>query len=373
MSRKKEGKNTTVIFFFFSAKQGGTLRTSGQRSKYKKRSRKLSAKQLMAIVAATLVVLSLLAVYSFHGQPNDNGSKAAIIDQLSSEQEFTNSTFVQTAISMLTAAGYQVTYYKGSDVNVDFFQTLPTDGYKILIFRVHSALRLSSESTNLVSPLDFFTSELYSTATHVEEQKLNELDIVMYNQTSTATKFFGINPSFVLDAMEGSFQNATILLEGCNGVDGQGRSETMLEALVYKGAKVIIGWNASVSESHTDIATEDLLNHLLVENETVKEAVIDTNNEIGPDPASYSSQLFNNQLLYYPRAGIGYGLNDVGGYRIPQGSSGSAALGVTKSYALPWANPSVLATPLLLCVQGPCAFWKFRKKTSSVSHNALKQ
>jgi hypothetical protein len=267
---------------------------------------------------------------------------------------------------MLTAAGYQVTYYKGSDVNVDFFQTLPTDGYKILIFRVHSALRLSSSGTSLGPPLDFFTSELYSEATHVEEQELHQLDIVMYNQTSK-TQYFGISPSFVSGAMEGSFQNATIILEGCNGLDGQGRSETMLQALVNKGARVIIGWNASVSVNHTDIAVDDLLHDLLVENETVKEAVSTTNSEIAPDPAN------NNELLYYPSQSTLFHCGvDVGNYTVPHYSK-SAATETGANYALSSTDESVLATFLPLSVKEPGAFRKLRKKTSSASHTVLKQ
>ena len=365
MLRKKEGKNTTILFFFFNAIHGGAFGTSVKHQKYQKRPRKLSTKQLFGIVAATLVVLSLLAVYSFHAPATDIGFKAAIIDQLSSLQEYTNATFVQTATNILTAAGYQVTYYKGSDVNVDFFQTLPTDGYKILIFRVHSALRLENSTTGtLGAPLDFFTSEPYSTATHVEEQEslADLLDIVMYNQTST-TRYFGIAPNFVNLAMEGSFQNATIILEGCNGLDGQGRSETMLQALVERGAKVVMGWNASVSVDHKDVATLALLNNLLVKNGTVKEAINATNNEVGPDPA------YNNQLAYYPGAGAGYGFKDVGGYRISRGSSTSATAEVTDSYALPLANASVITTSLFLWCAGPWVFRKFRKKTSSVSQS----
>ena len=291
----------------------------------------------------------LLGVYSFIGQPSGNNEpKAAIIDQLSSMEEFTNATFVKTATSMLTAAGYQVTYYEGSDVNVDFYQTLPTDGYKILIFRVHSALRLNSTIEDLTQPLDFFTSEPYSLETHVLMQELNQLDIVMYNQNST-TRYFGINPNFVMDAMEGSFQGATIILEGCNGLDGQGRSETMLQALVYRGAKAIIGWNASVSVNHTDTATLDLLNHLLVDNDTVGEAINATNCEIGSDPA------YNNQLLYYPSRGLGCGTNNVGNYTIPQGYLKSTAAETSANYAFSSTNEGVLTTPLLLAVKEPHA------------------
>jgi hypothetical protein len=277
-------------------------------------------------------------------------------------EEFTNATFVKTATNMLTAAGYQVTYYKGSDVNVDFYQTLPTDGYKILIFRVHSALRLDNDA--LTAPLDFFTSEPYSYAYGLWQTE-NLLDIVMYNVTSK-NEYFGINPSFVMDAMEGSFQNATIILEGCNGLDGQGRSETMLQALVYKGAKVIIGWNASVSVNHTDVAVTSLLDHLLVENETVKEAVNATNNEIGLDPAG------SNKLLYYPSPALGCGTNDVGNCTIPQAYSKSAATEISANYTLSSTNESVLAPLLLLSVKEPCAFRRFRTKTSSVFRDALK-
>jgi hypothetical protein len=275
--------------------------------------------------------------------------------------EFTNATFVKTVTNMLTAAGYQVTYYKGSDVNVDFYQELPTDGYKILIFRVHSALRLDNKTDTLTQPLDFFTSELYSNVAYGTWQYEHLLDIVMYNQTNSP-RYFGINPSFVPNAMEGNFQNATIILEGCNGLDGQGRSETMLQALVNRGAKVIIGWNASVSVNHTDTATLDLLNHLLVGNETVGEAVNATNNEIGSDPA-YPT--LPNKLLYYPSTGLGCGTNDVGNCTIPQGYSKSPATETSANYTLSLENNSVLAVPLLLSVKEPCAFRKLRKKTSA--------
>ena len=266
---------------------------------------------------------------------------------------------------MLTDAGYQVTYYKGSDVNVNFFQALPTYGYKILIFRVHSALRLENSTTGaLTKPLDFFTSELYSNVSYASWQIRKMLDIVMYSEFDT-TKYFGITPSFVTGAMEGDFQNATIILEGCNGLDGQNRSDTMLQALVTKGARIVIGWNASVGVGRTDIATLDLLNHLLAENETMKEALNATNSEIGP----YDDQLLcYNHMLYYPWAGVSYQLGDVGGYRIPHGPS-LAATGMTNSYVLLSANASVLAAPLLLSANGSHAFRKFRKKTSSVSRS----
>jgi hypothetical protein len=331
---------------------------SSKHEKYAKHSKKLSRKRLFGIAVASLIVVSLLAVYSFHNQPN-NGFKATIIDQLSSMTEFTNATFVKAANNTLNTAGYQVTYYKGSDVNVEFYRRLPQNGYRILVFRVHSALRLND--TKLIAPLDFFTSEPYSDA-YMTDQKLGRLDKVTYNVTSDYW-YFGIPPKFVTGDMSlwGDFQNATVILMGCNGLDGQLRSQSMLQALVYIGAKVVIGWNASVSMPHTDIATERLLYHLLVENKTVRVAVNETNHEIGPDTPPYK-----NELLYYPsKSSPFYTAADVGNYTIAHGSSKSAATKVV-DYILPSSNEGVLAMPLLLSVTGLDAFGKFRRKTSSV-------
>lgn len=320
--------------------------------KYAKRSRKLSRKQLYGIAAAALIVVSLLAVYAFHNQPN-NEFKAAIIDQLSSLEKFRNATFVETASNTLTTAGYQVTYYKGSGVTVDFYRALPQNGFKILIFRVHSALYNGTEG-----PLDFFTSEPYDHNAHVDDQIAGRLDIAMYSATDE-NRYFGILSGFVADAMWGNFQNATIILMGCNGLDGQLRSQAMLQALVRKGAGAVIGWNASVSVNHTDIATERLLHHLFVENQTVKDAITATNNEVEPDT------LAKNELRYYPLY--------VGDYKIPRGPSKSVATKMGDNYTLSLGNECVLALPLLPSVKRPRAFGKPRKKTSSGFHSVLKR
>jgi hypothetical protein len=319
--------------------------------KYKKRSRKLSKKQLYSLAIVTLVVVSLLAVYAFYNQP-DNEFKATIIDQLSLTAP--NQTFVETANKTLTTSGYQVTYYKGSDVNVDFYQQLPQNGYKILLFRVHSALRLDNNG-NLTAPLDLFTSEPYTPANEAKHETYlvppsNWLDEVMYFEGGE--KYFGITSDFVTHATWGSFQNATIILMGCNGLDSQGRSAAMLQALVGKGAKVVIGWDALVSADHTDIAIERLLYHLLIENKTVEDAVTATNNEIKPDTVA------KNELRYYPSSS--------GNYIIPHGPSKSAATKIGGDCILPSSNEGFLALPLLFSVMGLVAFEKFRRKTSSI-------
>ena len=90
------------------------------------------------------------------------------------------------------------------------------------------------------------------------------------------------------------------------GCDGLTYAE-MAEALIQKGAKVYIGWNAMVSSSRTDQATMQLLQHLITEKQTVNQAVAETMEEIGPD------QAYNSVLVYYP--------HELGNYAIPSPAS----------------------------------------------------
>jgi hypothetical protein len=57
----------------------------------------------------------------------------------------------------------------------------------------------------------------------------------------------------------------------------------MAEAFTLKGAKVYIGWKGSVSATHTDTATISLLQHLITEKQTIKQAVENTMKEVGTD------------------------------------------------------------------------------------------
>jgi hypothetical protein len=77
---------------------------------------------------------------------------------------------------------------------------------------------------------------------------------------------------------------------GCEGLT----YTTMAEAFIQKGAKVCIGWNASVSVSHTDTATIKLLQHYLIEKLTLKQSIQETFKEVGLDPT------YKSLLVYYP-------------------------------------------------------------------------
>jgi len=236
-----------------------------------------------------IVIPSIYYSYNILSRPNSQTiahefkPKAAIVDQLS--LTFPNQTFIETATNILKQAGYSVDYYPGEKVTVEFFRNLPIHGYGLIILRVHSAV---AEGT---TRLALFTSESYSQTKYIYEQLTGQVGIVAflpYNEGDPL--YFGVDYKFLKESMNGQFNNTTIVMMGCEGLT----YTTMAEAFIQKGAKVCIGWNASVSVSHTDTATISLLKHLITEKQTINQAVENAMKEAGPDPT------YNSQLTYYP-------------------------------------------------------------------------
>jgi hypothetical protein len=248
-----------------------------RKERRKGKSRKKSPPGLLFFV---IIVVSILFVYYllFMRSPSNGTSsqpfqfKAAIVDHLSLTTP--NQTFVQTATNILEKAGYTVEYYPGEKVNVEFYRNLPTHGYSLMVLRVHSTFT-DEKSVAL------FTSESYSD-NYREEQLEDRLGAVAFSkeEADKGIMYFGIMPSFVTNSMKGTFNNTVIIMMGCDGL----MYMPMAEAFVQKGARVYIGWSGPVSASHTDQATTQLLQHLVTERQTIKQAVA----EIEPDPTNGS-------------------------------------------------------------------------------------
>jgi hypothetical protein len=191
---------------------------------------------------------------------------------------------------MLERAGYAVDYYPGEQVTVDFYRDLPKRDYDLLIMRTHAA-RYEAEGTR-TDVVDLFTSEPYSTEEHVDEQLAGRLRIGIYNPDDPegSPQYFSITADFVRSSMGGGFDGASVILMGCDVL----RGEALAQAFVEKGADTVIGWDQSVSASHTDAATQRLLEHLLMDGHSAEDAVIQTMAEVGPDPA------YGSKFLVYP-------------------------------------------------------------------------
>jgi hypothetical protein len=273
----------------------------------KERQRRITTRILLAIILLAIALsayfaYTIISPYtqdqpsgqnlnkpSLQSKPENPNSqlKAAIVDQIS--LTLPNQTFIQTATSTLTSAGYTVDYFSGEKVTVNFYRNLPAQGYGLIILRVHSTAALLAGGQLGEMPVSFFTSEYYSQTKYVLEQETEQLLKGFYDIPNTPY-YFGITPKFVRASMNGVFQRTTVVMMGCQGLNNTG----MAEAFIEEGAKVYIGWTSSVSASYTDQATDHLLRHLITENQTIGQAVGNTMKEVGPDES------YNNILEYYP-------------------------------------------------------------------------
>jgi len=273
----------------------------------RRKQRKNRKKLAYGITTAVLILVCFLVYYFLHSSQ----TQVAIVDHLSFFQEQCNQTFVDTCTSILKEGGLTWAYHQGEEVTVDFYRKLPSRGSNLIILRVHSAIMKTENGT--ISILGLFTSERFS----VEAAKKYREDIldnrlVRAFFTEGGEEYFGIVPSFVEKSMEGKFKNTLIIMMGCEGI-GYINALThmrvaytdMAEAFVKKGAKVYIGWDGPVGIGHTDLAMVHLLRSLILKKRTLKEAVEQTNYDVGPDA------IYNSTLKYHPNTA------EVGNYAIP--------------------------------------------------------
>jgi len=258
----------------------------------RRRKPKKSRKRLTYGVIAAIVILACFLTYFYLHQSNRAPSdqnpptlppKAAIVDHLSFRNETKNPTFKNSCTNILETAGFNVTYYPGENVTVDFYRNLAWQDYGLIILRVHSAIIGNG------TELGLFTSEHYDPANippdyykDLQNRRLVEAYFTE-EERKQGIRYFAIAPRFIEEYA--TFQSTIIIMMGCDGL----KYNTTAEAFISRGAKVYIAWDGPVSTTHTDNATTCLLQHLAQGN-TVEEAV----NEVGPD------KLYNSSLKYYP-------------------------------------------------------------------------
>ena len=260
----------------------------------KRRSRK---RLVYGVIAVAFILAFFLAYSSLHSSP----PKVAIVDQLSFLPGQSNPTFVDACKNILKEGGLTWAYHKGEEVTVNFYRKLPSCGSSLIILRVHSAIMRNE--TGIISLLGLFTSERYSDATarKYKDDVLNDR-LVKAFFTEGGEEYFGIVPKFVEESMKGEFKDTIIIMMGCEGL-GYVNENTgarvaytdMAEAFVKKGAKVYIGWDGPISINHTDQATVQLLQSLILEKQTIKEAV----EEVDADPD------YKRELKFHPPGGAG--------------------------------------------------------------------
>ena len=264
-------------------------KNKGETAKFAQNKRLIYA----TIAIITMIILASIFFYIHPNQPSQ--PKAAIIDQLSSSQltpssRFPNQTFIDTAKELLDQRFPKVDYYS-DNATVDQYKLLPSLGYKLIIWRAHSAL----DPNNYVA---MCSSERYVQGKY---EQYSEDQLKLCNITGDPNLYFAITPDFVKECMDGRFEDTVIVLMSCNGLK-QGYYKTA-EAFIEKGVKVFISWDGWIDPSDNDNAIAHLLDYLINKNDTVSEAV-------DKIPVSYSSELGRSGLHYYPDP-------EVANYRIP--------------------------------------------------------
>ena len=247
---------------------------------------------LSVTVLIVILCISGIIINSMLNQPSasqtfnsTSKTRAAIVDHLSLTRP--NQTFIETATNILKQAGYTVDYYPGDEVTVNFYGSLPTHGYGLIIFRVHSSARQMQGEEIVKSDVSLFTSELYSTSKYIQQQLDGQVVSVKYLH-GEETLYFGIRPGFIMS--NGNFHNTTIIMMGCDGL----MTTSMAETFTEKGAKAYIGWDDSILGTRNDPAITHLLQHLITEKQTINNATANTMTEFPPTPTDYS------MLRYYP-------------------------------------------------------------------------
>ena len=248
-------------------------------------------KPLYVTFAAMIIFVSVFLIYLNQNQAPQ--PKAAIIDQLnsselSSSSRFPNSTFIQTAKELLYQRFSHVDYYS-DNATVEQYRLLPSLGYKLIIWRAHSAL--DPDNYTAICSSEKVVSGKYE---QYSQEQLKACEI-----TGDPFRYFAITPTFIKECMSGRFEGTVIILMSCNGLR-QNYFKTA-EAFIEKGVKVFIGWNWWINSSQNDHATTLLLQYLINESNTVIQAVSKVN--------SYT--YWGATLRYYPDT------TEVANYRIP--------------------------------------------------------
>jgi hypothetical protein len=269
------------------------------KAKNKGETKKFAQNKRLICATIAIITIILLASIFFYFHPNQPSQpKAAIIDQLSSSQlsagsQHKNETFVKEVKELLYKRFSEIDYYS-DNATVDQYSRLSSLGYKLIVWRVHSAL----DPENYVA---ICSSEKYDPIHDPRKYEQYSGDqLKLCNITGDPYSYFAITPYFIKECMSGRFEDTVIILMSCNGLK-QGYYKTA-ETFIEKGVKVFISWDGWIDPSDNDHATALLLDYLINKNNTINEAV-------GNIPQYFSPFYDSSKLDYYPL--------EVGNYHIP--------------------------------------------------------
>jgi len=222
--------------------------------------------------AAPLIILAIIFALG-HPSTSKYGRTAIIIDAIEEESDA-----VDRYIELLKQNNYQVEYVSGENVSIGFLKNIPPN-HDIYIFRVHS--------TCINNHTWIFSGEEYRTDTY---PLLQVTDLIHKARPRLGSKYyFAVSSEFIKQYNHGAFKNSVILMMGCEGMCYR----DLAYAFCSEGASIYISWDGNVCLTHSENATQALLEAICVKRLPVIEAVNQVNNQIGSD------QYYGSYLSYY--------------------------------------------------------------------------
>lgn len=201
-------------------------------------------------------------------------SRAAIIDGLS--EDLPNPGLISRMARLLESAGYTVTVFNGSSVNVELFRKLPTLNYSLIIMRLHGGRIMQPIGLHIGSGI--FAEPFDESRYQIEYYSgylLKGISLL------DGREYFVIPPHYVSDRLEGRFPGSAIFVLSCYSM----WDDVLASALAERGASIVVGVDGPVTDRYVDDVGLKLAENLS-RGLSVSDAVYKTMEEVGRDPVT---------------------------------------------------------------------------------------
>ena len=188
----------------------------------------------LAIIIFTIGLVSYFGFYGLSQSPETEEEtivrRAAIIDGLS--EDVPNPGLISEMSRLLESAGYNVTVFNGSRVNVELFKKLPKMGFKLIIMRLHGG--------RIRQPIGLFIgSGIF--AEPFSEGKYEYEYYSGYLLKSVAyiggKEYFVITPAYVSEKFQGKFPGSAIIILSCYSMWDQ----VLASSFIDRRASIVVG------------------------------------------------------------------------------------------------------------------------------------
>lgn len=236
------------------------------------------SRSIFVLSVITLLIIAILFPYSnfsvFSSNPSQNSvdrGEIAVVDQFYSH----SSNFSDEVKDLFSDKGVKVDVFE--NITVDLYRELPTMGYKVIIFRVHSASGADLVNGSKIIGSPIYTNEKYESSKYPVLQSKNYLVPAVAQDwyRNKEMRVFAVMPKFIATKTEGEFNNTLIVFDSCDVVKPE-NDYKLFQAFYEKGAGAVIGWKGLITINQGDEGTLKLMRNI-VDGKKLGESVSQTN------------------------------------------------------------------------------------------------